>query len=40
MAERAGSKGTRDVAGASHAITIGAPDEVAGAVLDAIGAVR
>jgi pimeloyl-ACP methyl ester carboxylesterase len=38
MAERAQSKGTREVAGASHAISIGAPDQVTGAILDALGA--
>ena len=40
MAERAGSKGTREVAGASHAVSIGAPDEVTAAVVDALGAIR
>jgi pimeloyl-ACP methyl ester carboxylesterase len=40
MAERAGSKGTREVAGASHAISVGAPDEVTAAILDAVEAVR
>jgi pimeloyl-ACP methyl ester carboxylesterase len=38
MAERAQSKGTREVAGASHAISIGAPDQVTAAILDAVGA--
>ncbi|TQM36925.1 alpha/beta fold hydrolase [Pseudonocardia cypriaca] len=38
MAERAGSKGTREVAGASHAISIGAPDQVTATILDAVGA--
>jgi pimeloyl-ACP methyl ester carboxylesterase len=38
MAERAGSKDTREVAGASHAISIGAPDQVTAAILDAVGA--
>jgi pimeloyl-ACP methyl ester carboxylesterase len=38
MAERAGSKGTREVAGASHAISVGAPDQVTAAILDAVGA--
>jgi pimeloyl-ACP methyl ester carboxylesterase len=38
MAERAGSKGTREVAGASHAISVGAPDQVSAAILDAVGA--
>jgi pimeloyl-ACP methyl ester carboxylesterase len=38
MAERAGSKGTREVAGASHAVSVGAPDQVTAAILDAVGA--
>jgi pimeloyl-ACP methyl ester carboxylesterase len=38
MAERAGSKGTREVAGASHAISVGAPDQVTATILDAVGA--
>jgi pimeloyl-ACP methyl ester carboxylesterase len=38
MADRAGSKGTREVAGASHAISVGAPDQVTAAILDAVGA--
>jgi pimeloyl-ACP methyl ester carboxylesterase len=38
MAERAGSKSTREVAGASHAISVGAPDQVTAAILDAVGA--
>jgi pimeloyl-ACP methyl ester carboxylesterase len=38
MAERAGSKGTREVAGASHAISISAPDQVTAAILDAVAA--
>ncbi len=38
MAERAGSKGTREVAGASHAISVGAPDQVTAAILDVVGA--
>lgn len=40
MAERAGSKGTREVAGASHAVSVGAPDEVTTTILDAVAAVR
>ncbi|MEV4362960.1 alpha/beta hydrolase [Nonomuraea sp. NPDC049625] len=40
MAERAGSRGTREVAGASHAIATSQPDAVAAAVLDAVGHVR
>jgi pimeloyl-ACP methyl ester carboxylesterase len=38
MADRAGSKGTREVAGASHAISVGAPDQVTATILDAVGA--
>jgi pimeloyl-ACP methyl ester carboxylesterase len=38
MAERAGSKSTREVAGASHAISVGAPDQVTATILDAVGA--
>jgi pimeloyl-ACP methyl ester carboxylesterase len=38
MAERAESKGTREVAGASHAISVSAPDQVTAAILDAVGA--
>jgi pimeloyl-ACP methyl ester carboxylesterase len=40
MAERAGSRRTREVAGASHAISVGAPDEVTAAILDAVTAAR
>jgi pimeloyl-ACP methyl ester carboxylesterase len=40
MAERAGSKGTREVAGASHAISVGAPDQVTGAIMDAVATAR
>jgi pimeloyl-ACP methyl ester carboxylesterase len=40
MAERAGSKGTREVAGASHAISVSAPDQVTAAILDAVAAAR
>ncbi|MER6008976.1 alpha/beta hydrolase [Nonomuraea angiospora] len=40
MAERARSRGTREVAGASHAIAASQPDAVAAAVLDAVGHVR
>jgi pimeloyl-ACP methyl ester carboxylesterase len=39
MAERAQSKRTREVAGGSHAISVGAPDEVSDAILDAVRAV-
>ncbi|MEQ4722524.1 alpha/beta hydrolase [Nonomuraea sp. B19D2] len=35
MAERAGSRGTREVAGASHAIAASQPDAVTAAILDA-----
>ena len=38
MAERAGSKGTREVEGASHAISVGAPDQVTATILDAVQA--
>ncbi|MFI6742522.1 alpha/beta fold hydrolase [Nonomuraea sp. NPDC050451] len=40
MAERAGSRGTREIAGASHAIAASQPDAVAAAILDAAGHVR
>lgn len=40
MAERAGSRGTREVAGASHALAASQPDAVAAAVLDAVDHVR
>ncbi|ETK33453.1 alpha/beta fold hydrolase [Microbispora sp. ATCC PTA-5024] len=36
MAERAGSRGTREIAGASHAVGVSQPDAVAAAVLDAV----
>lgn len=35
-AERAGARGTRDVPGASHAISVSRPDVVAAAILDAV----
>jgi pimeloyl-ACP methyl ester carboxylesterase len=38
-AERAGSRGTREVAGASHAISVSQPEAVAATVLDAVRAV-
>jgi len=38
MADRAGSKGTREVPGASHAVSVGAPDQVTATILDAMGA--
>jgi pimeloyl-ACP methyl ester carboxylesterase len=34
-AERAGSRGTREVAGASHALSVSNPDVVAASILDA-----
>ena len=37
-AERAGSKGTREVAGGSHALSVSRPDEVAATILDALAA--
>ncbi len=40
MAERAGAKGSREVAGASHAVSVGAPDEVTATILDAVGTGR
>jgi pimeloyl-ACP methyl ester carboxylesterase len=40
MAERAGSRGTREVAGASHAVAASQPDAVAAAILDAVDHVR
>lgn len=39
FAERAGSKGTREVAGASHAISVGAPNAVTETIVDALAAV-
>jgi pimeloyl-ACP methyl ester carboxylesterase len=39
MAERAGAKGTLEVPGASHALTVSRPDEVAGVIGTAIAAV-
>jgi pimeloyl-ACP methyl ester carboxylesterase len=38
LAERAGSKGTRDVPGASHALSVSGPDAVAATILDAVAA--
>lgn len=38
MAERASSKGTREVAGASHAVGVSNPDTVATTILDAVDA--
>ncbi|TMR19956.1 alpha/beta hydrolase [Nonomuraea turkmeniaca] len=40
MAERAGSRGTQEVIGASHAIAASQPDAVVAAVLDAVGHVQ
>jgi len=37
MAERANSKGTREIAGASHAISVSQPDAVAATILEAVG---
>jgi pimeloyl-ACP methyl ester carboxylesterase len=39
MAERAGSRGTNEIAGASHALSMSCPDEVAAAILQTAGAV-
>jgi pimeloyl-ACP methyl ester carboxylesterase len=38
LAERAGSKGTREVAGGSHALMVSEPDAVAATILDALAA--
>ena len=40
QAERAGSRGTRQVAGGSHAISVSNPDAVADTILDAVAAAR
>ncbi|GAA1280808.1 hypothetical protein Psi02_66980 [Planotetraspora silvatica] len=40
MAERAGSRGTRELAGASHAVGASQPEAVAAAVFDAVGHVH
>ncbi|WP_350348376.1 alpha/beta hydrolase [Agromyces sp. G08B096] len=40
FAERAGSRGTRELRGVSHALTVSAPEEVAATVLDAVAALR
>ena len=37
MAERAGSRGTHEVAGASHALSVSSPDEVTSAILRTAG---
>ena len=39
MAERAGSRGTRELAGVSHALSVSQPGEVAASILDAVKAV-
>jgi pimeloyl-ACP methyl ester carboxylesterase len=39
VAERAGSRGTTEIPGASHALSVSQPDAVAQVVLDAVGAV-
>ena len=38
LAERAGSKATREVAGGSHAVMVSEPDAVAATILDAVAA--
>jgi hypothetical protein len=38
LAERAGSKGTREVAGASHALSVSNPDAVSATILDGVAA--
>ena len=37
MANRADAKGTREVAGASHALSVSNPDVVTASILDALG---
>ncbi|MEU8798435.1 alpha/beta hydrolase [Spirillospora sp. NPDC048819] len=37
MAERASSRGTREIAGASHAVAVSQPDAVTDTILDAVG---
>lgn len=39
MAERAGAKGTREIAGGSHALSVSDPDVVTATILDAVAAV-
>jgi pimeloyl-ACP methyl ester carboxylesterase len=39
MAERAGSKGTHEVVGASHAVSVSCPEPVTAAIVDALDAV-
>ena len=36
MAERAGSMGTTEIAGASHAVSVSNPDAVVATILDAV----
>jgi len=38
MAERAGAKGTREIAGGSHALSVSQPEPVTAAILQALGA--
>jgi pimeloyl-ACP methyl ester carboxylesterase len=38
MAERANSRGTQDLSGVSHALSVSRPAEVAGSILDAVAA--
>ncbi|MFI7708056.1 alpha/beta fold hydrolase [Nonomuraea sp. NPDC049480] len=40
MAERAGSRSTREIPGASHAVIVSQPDAVAAAILDAVDHVQ
>ncbi|MFF0342653.1 alpha/beta fold hydrolase [Kribbella sp. NPDC004875] len=37
LAERAGAKATREIAGASHALSVSQPEAVATTILDAVG---
>nr|WP_255268840.1 hypothetical protein [Actinomadura madurae] len=37
MAERASSRGTREIPGGSHAIAVSRPDAVVASILDAVG---
>jgi pimeloyl-ACP methyl ester carboxylesterase len=39
LAERAGAKSTREMAGASHALSVSDPDAVTATILDAVGSV-
>ena len=39
FAQRAGSRGTRELSGASHATSVSRPDEVAATIIDAVDAV-